>query len=157
MPKQSHLKIKKIDSVFEVEISKSQLPDNKKLIFVFISVWCCLVHMPCLLVHLFCNIHIHKNILTELSDVRRGNENRQRIPESHRRIPQLYIYILIDRSKQSQTKARLSIQKKNKTVQSVIAGSKIVPAAVEKLNKKFEELNWRNTFGGFCKCAQTND
>ena len=38
------------------------------------------------------------------------------------------------------------IKKENKTVQSVIAWSETVPTAVEKWNKKFEELNWRDTF-----------
>ena len=49
--------------------------------------------------------------------------------------------ILMDCSKQYQTKAWPYIEKGNKTVQSIIAGSETVPAAVEKWNKKFAELN----------------
>ena len=60
---------------------------------------------------------------------------------------------LIDCSKQYQTKAWLYIEKGNKPVQSVRAGSETVPKAVEKWNKKFEELNKMNIFAKCHKCT----
>ena len=38
------------------------------------------------------------------------------------------------------------VEKGNKTVQSVIAGSQTVPDAGEKRNKQFEKFNWGNVF-----------
>ena len=53
---------------------------------------------------------------TQNFDVRRGIESTQRIPEAKE-------IVLTDRIEQYQTKAWLSVEKGNKTVQSLIAGS----------------------------------
>ena len=60
-------------------------------------------------------------------------------------------FVLIDSSKQYQV--WLYMEKENKTVQSLITGSETVPTAVEKWNKKFEELNLRNDI--FVKCHES--
>ena len=59
--------------------------------------------------------------------------------------------VLIDCTEQYQPKQYLHIEKGNKTVQSIIAGSVTVPTAVERWNKNFEEFNWRNIFS---KCQK---
>ena len=62
-------------------------------------------------------------------------------------------FVLIDSSEQYQAKVWLYMEKENKTVQSLRAGSETVPTAVEKWNKKFEELNLRNYI--FVKCHES--
>ena len=61
--------------------------------------------------------------------------------------------VLTDRSKQFQIKAWPYIEKRNKTVQSVTAGSETVPTAAEKGNTQCEELNWKSVPAKCHKCT----
>ena len=63
-------------------------------------------------------------------------------------------FVLIDSCKQYQAKVWLYMEKENKTVQSLRAGSETVPTALLRSGiKKIEELNLRNYI--FVKCRKS--